>query len=236
MMENIKTVFIDLDDTLWWFSENTKVAIRFVYDKYGLSRWCDYDTYLKLYCDKNNELWELYHYGKISKDFLVSERFDYVLRSIGYNGNKEVMGACLNEDYLDCLARQKKILPGAKELLEYLGGKYDVNVLSNGFRGFQPRKLESGGIAHLVHRLILSDDCGVTKPLPGIYEYALRECGAEAESTVMIGDNYDADIRGAHKARWRTIFFDWRGMEVPQPSIADVTVRSLLEIVERRIL
>lgn len=235
-MENIKTVFIDLDDTLWWFSENTKVAIRYVYDKYELSRWCDYDTYLSLYQTKNKELWELYHYGKISKDFLVNERFDYVLRSIGYDGDKEAMGAKLNEDYLTCLAQQKKILPGAKELLEYLVEKYDVNVLSNGFRGFQPKKLQSGGIVHFIHRLILSDDCGVTKPLPGIYEYALRECGATAATSVMIGDNYDADICGAHNVGWRTIFFDWRGMEVPTPSVADVTVHSLLEIKDRGIL
>ena len=29
-MEGIKTVFVDLDDTIWWFTENSKVALRHV--------------------------------------------------------------------------------------------------------------------------------------------------------------------------------------------------------------
>lgn len=32
----IRTVFIDLDDTIWDFSANSKVAMRIVYEKYGL--------------------------------------------------------------------------------------------------------------------------------------------------------------------------------------------------------
>ena len=31
----IRTVFIDLDDTIWDFSANSKVAMRIVYEKYG---------------------------------------------------------------------------------------------------------------------------------------------------------------------------------------------------------
>ena len=37
--DNIKTVFVDLDDTIWWFSENSKVALRHVYDKFELSKY-----------------------------------------------------------------------------------------------------------------------------------------------------------------------------------------------------
>lgn len=235
LIEDIKTVFVDLDDTIWWFSENTKVAIRYVYDKYNLSRWCDFDTYLNLYATKNNELWELYHYGKIEKDFLVNERFEYVLRTVGVDGEIHEIGKNINADYLDYLSKQKKLLPGAKELLEYLNTKYDVNVLSNGFKTVQLRKLKSGGVDHLINKIILSDDCGVTKPLPGIFEYALRECGAEAHSTVMIGDNYDADICGAHNAGWRTVYFNWRNNAI-ENSVADVEISHLSEIHAKGIL
>ena len=39
-LDNIKTVFVDLDDTIWWFTENSKLALRHVYDKFGISEYC----------------------------------------------------------------------------------------------------------------------------------------------------------------------------------------------------
>lgn len=233
---NIKTVFVDLDDTLWWFSENSKVAMRYVFDEFGLSRFCPYDEFIGIYLTKNQELWDLYHYGKIEKSFLVTERFRYVLEKIGFDGDFAESGSAMNDRYLNCLAQQKLLLPGAKAMLEYLVGKgYDVNVLSNGFKLVQAQKLKSGGIDHLIHKLILSDDCGVTKPLPGIFEYAMRECCADAETTVMIGDNYDADICGAHNAGWHTIFFNMKGVSI-EDSVADAEVLNLMEIGERGLL
>lgn len=231
-LANISTVFIDLDDTIWWFTENSKVSLRHVYDSFGLSQWCpDYSLFVNVYMAKNKELWELYHHGKIEKDFLVTERFRYTLEQIAYTGDYDDMGARLNEEYLDFLARQTILVPGAKDLLEYLVGKgYDVNVLSNGFKNVQARKLQSGGVIHLINHLVLSDDCGITKPLPGIFDYALRVCSAHAETCVMIGDNYDADICGAHNAGWRTIFFNKCGTSTEELGLADYIVDGLPEI------
>ena len=42
----IRTVFIDLDDTIWDFSANSKVAMRIVYEKYGLEGQCRYDDFI----------------------------------------------------------------------------------------------------------------------------------------------------------------------------------------------
>ena len=35
----IKTVFVDVDDTIWWFTENSKLLLRYVYDHFGLSAY-----------------------------------------------------------------------------------------------------------------------------------------------------------------------------------------------------
>ncbi len=37
MMQNVKTVFLDIDDTLWWFTENSKEAFAHVYNQHGLT-------------------------------------------------------------------------------------------------------------------------------------------------------------------------------------------------------
>lgn len=229
-MKGIVTVFVDIDDTLWWFTENSKLALRHTFDAFDISSVCTYERFKEVYLKKNLELWNLYHHGLIDKDFLVNERFRFTLKECGYKGDVEKMCHLLDEEYLRFLALQSTTIPGARQLLEYLVAKgYDVNTLSNGFQGTQQQKLISGGLSDLIHRNVLSDDCGITKPQRGIFDYALEQCGAEAATTVMIGDNPDADIKGAHDAGWRTIYFNIRGL-YPIEGTADAVVTSLDEI------
>ena len=229
-MKGIVTVFVDIDDTLWWFTENSKLALRHTFDAYDISSVCTYERFKEVYLKKNLELWNLYHHGLIDKDFLVNERFRFTLKECGYKGDVEKMCHLLDEEYLRFLALQPTTIPGARQLLEYLVAKgYDVNTLSNGFQGTQQQKLISGGLSDLIHRNVLSDDCGITKPQRGIFDYALEQCGAEAATTVMIGDNPDADIKGAHDAGWRTIYFNIRDLD-PIEGTADAVVTSLDEI------
>lgn len=229
-MKGIVTVFVDIDDTLWWFTENSKLALRHTFDAFDISSVCTYERFKEVYLKKNLELWNLYHHGLIDKDFLVNERFRFTLKECGYKGDVEKMCHLLDEEYLRFLALQSTTIPGARQLLEYLVARgYDVNTLSNGFQGTQQQKLISGGLSDLIHRNVLSDDCGITKPQRGIFDYALEQCGAEAATSVMIGDNPDADIKGAHDAGWRTIYFNIRGLD-PIEDTADVVVTSLDEI------
>ncbi len=228
---DVKTVFVDLDDTIWWFTENSKLALRHVYDKYGLAKYSpNYERFREIYAAKNNALWELYHYGKIEKDFLVTERYRYTLEQIGVEGDLVSLAKEIDEEYLYFLSSLDKLLPGARELLEYLVKKYDVNILSNGFQEVQLRKLRSAKIEEYIHHLVLSDDCGITKPLRGIFDYALERTSATAETTVMIGDNYDADVQGAKNAGWRTILFNIKGFDRNCMPDADAVVDSLVEI------
>ncbi len=227
---NVKTVFIDLDDTLWWFTENSKVAFRRTYNEFNIARFCDYERFHEVYLAKNLELWHLYHYGKISRSLLMTERFRHTLEQCGYNGDCSVMSDKMNEHYLSTLGTLKLLVPGARELVEHLHNRgFKVNVLSNGFRGTQEAKLHSAGLLPLIDRIVLSDDCGVTKPLRGIFDFALGVCQATAENTVMIGDDPDADIAGAHHAGWLTIYYNWRNVEAA-PGTATATVTSLSEI------
>ena len=229
-MKGIVTVFVDIDDTLWWFTENSKLALRHTFDAFDISSVCTYERFKEVYLKKNLELWNLYHHGLIDKDFLVNERFRFTLKECGYKGDVEKMCHLLDEEYLRFLALQSTTIPGARQLLEYLVAKgYDVNTLSNGFQGTQQQKLISGGLSDLIHRNVLSDDCGITKPQRGIFDYALEQCGAEAATSVMIGDNPDADIKGAHDAGWRTIYFNIRGLD-PIEGTADAVVTLLDEI------
>lgn len=231
-MLNIKTVFLDIDDTLWWFSENSKMALRHVFNLYALNQHIDYEMFRNIYTVKNRELWRKYQLGLVEKDTLVSDRFRYALQLSGYGGDCVKMATLLNTSYLDYLGSLPLLVPGARELLEYLQSRgYELNTLSNGFLGVQEQKLRSGGIAHFFTHNILSEQCGIAKPQRGIFDYALERSGACPETTVMIGDNPEADIEGAHHAGWHTIYFNIKNRDIAG-DLADPTVYYLDEIKE----
>lgn len=226
----INTIYIDLDDTIWDFTYNSKITLKEVIEGNQIvSDKEEYDKFFDLYKKKNNELWALYHYGKIEKDYLVTERFRYALEGINYPGDLLQLGKNLNEEYLHKLSLKPTIVDGAEELLQYLSDKYKVGILSNGFKGIQSQKLKSGGLDKYIDLMVLSDDIGVTKPLKEIFDHALKMRNSVPEQTVMIGDNYDADICGANNAGWKTIFFNRRNTIV-ENNIADFTVNNLAEI------
>ncbi len=227
IFKGVKTVFIDLDDTIWDFSANSKVAMRMVYEKYGLQEQCSYETFIQTYFPINTELWTLYHHGKISKTYLKEERFRRSFEQCGI--------VCSNPsgfdyDYLETIVTLKQVVDGAPELLEHLTKRGPVHVLSNGFANLQYRKLQSSGLDKYISELVLSDDINVTKPDKRLFDYALQRVGGEAETTVMIGDNYDADILGAINAGWRTVFFNKKGEQI-EDDRADLTVEKLVDII-----
>lgn len=229
LFENIETIFVDLDDTIWDFTANSKVTMKEVFHRHSLQKQCAYEKFIECYLKHNSELWKLYHHGKIEKQFLVCERFRVSFEECGIKYENEDFPKMFNEDYLNTIVKCHQTVEGAKELLDYLTSTRKVHVLSNGFKNLQYKKLLSGGLEGYISELVLSDDIDVTKPNKKLFDYALTRVNGKPETTVMIGDDYDADICGAHNAGWKTIFFNRKGFK-PESTVADLTVEKLLDI------
>ena len=230
-MEGVKIVFIDIDDTLWWFTRNSEVALASCFEMMGCAdRGFNYHVFHGHYEHFNRELWQQYNHGLVAKEVLEVRRFELALGACGCSGDVASLAVAMNSCYLEQLVKQSHLVPGAVELLQYLHSKgFEINVISNGFKGVQECKLEAGGMNRYITHIVLSEDCGVTKPRRGIYDYAMSLSGADARSIVMIGDDPSTDIAGARNAGWRTIYLNMRGESCP---IADYTVTSLFEVRE----
>lgn len=232
-MTHHRNIFIDLDDTIWDFTANSHVSLEIMYRDLDIARiYPDYDAFSSAYYAKNSELWALYHHGKIEKDFLIIERYAHLLRTIGYNDIDNHLAQRMNEYYLDTLAQQTQLVPYAIELLDYLTQRgYNLYILSNGFIEVQHKKLQSAGIEDYFERMVLSDEIGINKPDRRLFDYALEVTHSQAADTLMIGDNYDADILGAMQAGWGQIYFDrnHRGITAQEPQH---TVHSLKEVMD----
>ncbi|MGL4853316.1 MAG: YjjG family noncanonical pyrimidine nucleotidase [Phocaeicola sp.] len=202
-----QSLFIDLDDTVLNTSENSHDTFIEMYDKYDYQRYFDsFDHFYTLYLAKNAALWKAYEKLEISKEELNTIRFYHPLQQVGVTD--EALATRFRTDYLTQVALKKKVMPHAHEALSYLAEKYDLYILSNGFSGLQERKMKSAGVDSYFKALFLSDEIGIHKPSPGIYHHALQQAEAEANSSLMIGDNWTNDIVGAKEVGMSQLYYN----------------------------
>lgn len=209
-MKEYSTLFIDLDDTLFDFTGASREAFRETYELLGYERFFDsFEQFLNIYEPRNKELWREYNAGKIDKAQLNKIRYNHPLEVVGHAD--EQLGARFGVEALGRIPHKNMLLPGAIELLEYLSPKYEMFILSNGFVELQSKKMATTGLTKYFKRVILSEEIGVNKPAPELFEYALRVAGADRNSTLMIGDAFESDILGAANAGLDQMFLNRRG-------------------------
>ncbi len=228
---DITTVWVDLDDTLIDFFSNSRAALRKLYSAEGLDKlWATADAWIDCYERYNTALWIDYNMARISRPYLRMERFRQPLVEAGADDTRaREMSERFDGLYLDLLAKEKNLIPGAKELLRTIRSRgAKVGILSNGFKEVQHRKIDSAGLADLIDIVVLSDDIDVTKPDIRLYNYAMKRSGyADPANHMMIGDNPTTDIAGAIATGWSAISLNrWQEQPVVN-SGAYLTANSL---------
>lgn len=222
------SIFIDLDNTIWAFSENARESFQEVYEIFEFGRYFQsFDHFYTLYEERNQTLWKEYGDARITKEQLNHLRFRYPLQQVGVEDEDLVKR--YSEEFFRIIPTKKNLMPYAREVLEYLHPKYRLYILSNGFRSLQAQKMKSAGIDKFFSRVILSEDIQVHKPKPAIFNFALSATQSELKKSIMIGDNFDADITGAYGVGMAQIYYNPKGLE-QQAFTPTHEVRSLKEI------
>ncbi len=230
MQKEYKNIFIDLDDTIYDFKAASREAFEESYKLLGYERFFNsFNHFMSLYEPHNLDLWKLYGEGRITKAQLNCDRFSYPLRMVGID-NQELADTFCHEA-LTRIPTKNKVVEGAIELLDYLFPKYNLYILSNGFKELQEHKMQTAGLRKYFKKIILSDDIGINKPHPELFIHALQTANADIENSIMIGDMFDTDIAGAAGVGMEQIFFNRKGLET-LPFTPTYQVYDLLQIKE----
>jgi putative hydrolase of the HAD superfamily len=196
-MSKYKTVFFDLDHTIWDFETNAKLTLQELYnDELATRANATFDHFFERYSFHNTQLWALYEKGLIPVEELKWKRMSRAL--LDFKIGDENLSKQMSIQFLEILPTKKEIFPYTMEILDYLKNKnYGLHLITNGFIDVQNRKLEHSGLGKYFEEMITSEGSNSLKPKPEIFEYALQITNANKAESIMIGDNQHADIGGA---------------------------------------
>jgi putative hydrolase of the HAD superfamily len=137
------------------------------------------------------------------------EMAGWALGSIGVAADA-ALAASLGRRFEDAgLAGEAQSLPGAVETLAALRAR-GVRVALICDTGFSPGRivrqmLARNGLLELLEVQVFSNEVGVPKPHPRMFERALAPLGVEGAATVHVGDLKRTDVGGGRRAGMGTV-------------------------------
>jgi putative hydrolase of the HAD superfamily len=213
-LKTYQHLFFDLDHTLWDYDRNVQESLselfhHFKLEELGIS---SSQHFIDSFYAVNFKLWAAYDKGELNKEQLRTTRFPRIFAQAG------VMDAIIPEefegDFMHLTSSKRHLFPHTLEILDYLKPNYKLHVITNGFDESQAKKINSSGLTNYFESVVTSETTGHKKPDPRIFDYALAQVGASKETSLMIGDNPNSDIRGAHGAGIDQVFFNPLGKEI----------------------
>ncbi len=197
-----KIILMDLDNTIIDFNECARHSIMGVFEELGFH----YDeNVFTTFITENVKIWKRLELGEIDKPFLRANRWNIILDKLGIDYD----GTIIEEKFENGVAMGAYPVEYAYELLEYLYKKYDIYVVSNGFRFVQESRVKIGKYDKYFNELFLSEDIGIQKPDTRFFDYCYEKIGCPPkEDLILIGDSLSADITGGNNFGLDTIWFN----------------------------
>lgn len=227
-----KHLFFDLDHTLWDFEQNSRAALEEIFIEFKLQQIlnCSFTDFMEAYHTINHNYWDAYKKNQVSREVLRNGRF--IDTFLHFQCMNKDLAIAISEDYIKRSPYKKQLFDGAIRVLDYLIHKgYHLHIITNGFNEVQFIKLTESGLLPYFKTVTTSEQAGQNKPHQSIFVHALNRAGAQKTESIMIGDNYEADIEGAVLSGIDAIWFN-PAKEQIQTSLSFKTINHLLELEE----
>ena len=186
---NYKVILFDADETLFDFKKTEREAFKNTMMEFGF----DYDEryHFSIYKEINTAIWKELEEGIITQEKLKIERFKRLNDKLNAGFDEEEF----SKAYMINLGNGSFLLDGAIELIEDLSSKYILSIVTNGLTIVQERRVKNSVIAKYFKDIVISEEVGISKPNPEIFEYALSNIeGVNKNEILMIGDSLSSDI------------------------------------------
>jgi putative hydrolase of the HAD superfamily len=126
------------------------------------------------------------------------------------------------ERYFSAFVDYATPIPGTPEMLAQLRQRYRLGLVSNLTHAPAALSiLDKLGLTPFFDTILVSGEVGYRKPHPKIFSALLEALGTSGAQTAFVGDNLDADVRGAQQAGMQPIWMAYtqaQGLTPPTPT------------------
>ena len=146
-MKNTKLtdIFFDLDHTLWDFDKNSALTFEKIFKLNELD--IHLESFLNYYQPINLKYWKLFREEQVDKATLRYGRLSDTFNELNQTISDDIIYK-LSDDYLVNLSSFNYLFDDALEILDYLHPKYNLHIITNGFKEVQEGKLANSKIDH----------------------------------------------------------------------------------------
>ena len=211
----LKTIFMDIDDTLFDFHRAEACALRETLTRLNVP--ADGEVIAR-YSAINAALWALLEEGKVTREEVLTQRFVQLFAELDLDRPAGIA----RETYELLLGEQRFLIPGALETLAALAADgYDVYLTSNGVAEVKDRCIAQCGFAPYIKGAFISERIGYNKPAPAFFAHCFSKIPDFSRSAALVvGDSLTSDMLGGIRSGLRTCWFNPGG----RPGRADIPV------------
>lgn len=198
-------ILFDLDDTLFDHRHASTEALRVLHAAYASS--VDFVNFTARHGALLEEYYGHFLVGRYTLDQARAARMRALFDEFDPRLPDE---ACLTAAHLYREHHQanRRLVPGARALLDAAAARARLGIVTNNSTAEQIEKLAKLDIARYFDTIVISEDVGVAKPDPRIFEIALERIGFPASECVHVGDSWTSDVRGAQAAGIACVWLD----------------------------
>lgn len=202
----IRFIYFDLDDTLLDHRAAERAALAdlkallpHVFAHVAI------DELQATYHAINTALWQQYQQGAIDRATLLHHRFAQLIEALQL---VDVTPEQLNTIYLAHYPRHWRWTQGAQKAFLTIAQHFPVGLLTNGFAPIQRAKLAHfPELSRHARCVIISEEVGVAKPHPELFNHAAAAAGLPPEALLYVGDSWHSDVQGAYRAGWQVAWY-----------------------------
>ncbi|EKQ56670.1 MULTISPECIES: YjjG family noncanonical pyrimidine nucleotidase [unclassified Clostridium] len=186
-----EVIIFDADETLFDFKKSEKEAFKNTMIEFNIGY--DENYHLPIYSNINTAIWKEFELGTITQSKLKVDRFKRFSNALNIKFDE----IKFSKSYMKHLANASFLYKDSINLVNDLSISYKLVILTNGLTDVQDKRIRKSIISKYFEDIIISEEVGVSKPNPKIFELSLNNINyRNKEKVLMVGDSLTSDILG----------------------------------------
>jgi putative hydrolase of the HAD superfamily len=181
-----------------------------------------------------------FHFSEVTfeeiefRHIFTEDRINKVLESIDIKISQTDVNTLKQKFELEMLKDPPLLKDGVEKTLANLAPDYQIGLISN--TGVTPGKtidrvLEEYDILQYFDITIYSDEIGLFKPHPKLFEIPLEKFNCKPQNAIHIGDMLETDIKGANDLNMKTVWVNDKDSPRSSEILPDYEIKQISEVI-----